>query len=307
LTDFVANVLWRDRVYFYPTQDTESVFERARQLIERAMELGHLKRLRHLGIGVGVPGLVDIKEGLLIFAPNLGWRNISFPELWEKRFGVNVFVENESNAAALGEFYFGAGRGIGNQIYLSAGIGLGAGIILRGRLFRGTKGFAGEVGHMTVDPNGEQCGCGKRGCWETTAGTRAIVRRVCKAIAGNGESRIASLCGNNPDLIDIDMVIAAAQVGDPTALECLHQTGEQLGIGIANLINTFNPEMVVIGGMLSEAGTFLLPTVRAAVDEHALPRLREGVRVVLSAHGTDACVLGAVALVLDDILKEPTL
>ena len=307
LTDFVAQVLWRERVASDPQDHQAAILGRAEAIVREALEVGQSRGLRRLGIGLGVPGLVDLGEGCLVFAPNLGWRDVPLREIWGRRFDVPVYVENEANAAALGEYYFGVARYVQSLIYLSAGIGLGGGIIINGRLFRGSGGCAGEVGHMTIEPGGQPCGCGKRGCWETVVGPRAIVRRVREALEGEGESLIHNLVDGDLDRIDVDLVVQAAESGDPLAKRALGEISVQLGIGIANLVNIFNPEMVVLGGALSLASPFLLPVINETVREHALARPWEIVEVAASAHGADACVMGAVALVLDEILREPLL
>ena len=307
-TDFLAQTLWLQRVPSHP-QDLQAVIvERTASLIQAALGAGQAKDLRPLGIGLGVPGLVDTRQGSLAFAPNLGWYDVPLRGIFTERFNLPVFVENEANAAALGEYYFGVARDVGSLIYLSAGVGLGGGIILNGKLFRGSGGYAGEIGHMTVDPDGELCGCGKRGCWETVVGPQAIVRRVERLIAESGTpSRMRSLVDGDLGSMDVSIVVQAAEDGDPVAKAALQAVGVQLGIGIANLVNAFNPEMVVLGGALSLASVFLLPAIDAAMRRHALALARQGVQVVTAAHGADACVLGAVALVLDDILREPLL
>ena len=307
LTDFVARVLWRQRVVSDPQDEQEVIIERAEGMIRRALDTGSKHGLRPLGIGVGVPGLVDIRQGRLVFAPNLCWRDVPLRELWTRLFDLSIFVENEANAAALGEYYFGVARDVQNLIYLSAGVGLGGGIIIKGKLFRGSSGYAGEIGHMTMDPDGELCGCGKRGCWETVVGPRAIVRRVREALDMNAESQICALVDDDLSRIDVDVVVQAAQAGDAVARTALEEVGVQLGIGVANLVNTFNPEMVVLGGALSLASPFLLPVIEEMIGQHALAGPRASVEVAASAHGADACVMGAVALVLDDILREPLL
>jgi glucokinase-like ROK family protein len=307
LTDFIAHILWRKRIASDPQDEQGTIIGRVEDIIQEALSIGKERGLRHLGIGLGVPGLVDIRQGNLVFAPNLGWCDVPFRQMWTQRFDVPVFVENEANAAALGEYYFGIAHNVQNLIYLSAGVGLGGGIIIKGRLFRGSSGYAGEVGHMTVDPNGELCGCGKRGCWETVVGPRAIVRRVKETLESGGESQIGTLVENDLSRIDVGVVVQAAQAGDPIAQTALEEVGVQLGIGISNLVNTFNPEMVVLGGALSLASPFLLPVIEETVREHALEQPREIVEVAASAHGADACVMGAVTLVLDDILREPML
>ena len=307
LTDFIAQILWRQRISSDPEDGQGVIVERAEAIVRAALEIGKDRGLRPLGIGVGVPGLVDVQQGSLVFAPNLRWRDVPLRQMWTQRFNLSVFVENEANAAALGEYYFGVARDVQSLIYLSAGVGLGGGIIIKGKLFRGSGGYAGEVGHMTMDPNGEPCGCGKRGCWETVVGPRAIVRQVREALETNAESQIRTLVQDDLESIDVDVVVRAAQAGDHVARKALEEVGVQLGIGIANLVNAFNPEMVVLGGALSLASTFLLPVIEETARKHALAQPYDIVKVAASAHGADACVVGAVALVLDEILREPML
>jgi len=305
LTDFVANVLFQRRVHSDPGEDQILVLDHASELTQEAIAIGMEQGLRPLGIGVGVPGLVDTTQGKLIFAPNLRWTNVPLRLMWSQRFDMPIFVENEANAAALGEYYFGVARGVDSFIYLSAGIGLGGGIMIDGKLFRGSSGYAGEVGHMTVDPDGDLCGCGKRGCWETKVGPRAVLRGVRKILADGAPSHINNLANGDLDCVTFDIVVQAARSGDSVALKALQNVGEYLGIGVANLINIFNPQLIVLGGALSLANEFLLPVIENTVCDSALKPPCENIHFAASAHGADACVMGAVALVLDDILREP--
>jgi glucokinase-like ROK family protein len=240
----------------------------------------------------------------LKLAPNLHWKNVPLQELWVEKFVLPVYVENEANAAALGEFYFGAAQGVENFIYLSAGIGLGGGIILNGKLFRGSSGYASEVGHMTIDPQGSLCSCGKRGCLETLAGPRAVVERVRGTLKSGKASSLSDLQNGGSGQLTFDAVIEAAQLNDPVALAALEEVGRVLGIGVANLVNIFNPELIVLGGALNLASSILLPAVQHAVHENSLEPATENLRVTPSALGADACVMGSVALVLDEILRE---
>lgn len=305
LTDFIARVQWREQVCSDPNEDQITILDRAATLTQHALDYGLSQGLRPLGIGVGVPGLVDLRQGKLIFAPNLHWNNVPLRLIWSQHFNLPIFVENEANAAALGEYYFGAAQGVDSFIYLSAGIGLGAGIVLDGKLFRGSNGYASEVGHMTVDPNGELCGCGKRGCWETQVGPRAVLRRVRKTLESGVPSALCDLVESDLERISFESVVQTAGQGDSVALGALQEVGERLGVGVANLVNVFNPELIVLGGALNLASTILLPIVERLIRENALTPACENVRVAASAHGIDACLMGAVALVLDDILREP--
>lgn len=307
LTDFTAQVIWRNRIQSDSQGNEIAIIEAAQNLTQTALEAGVGQGLRPLGIGLGVPGLVDVRQGKLVFAPNLRWNNLPLRLMWTQHFNLPIFVENEANAAALGEFYFGAARGVDDFIYLSAGVGLGGGIMIGGKLFRGSSGYASEVGHMTVDPNGDLCGCGNRGCWETLVGPRAVLRRVRQTLQDGAESSMLSLAGGQLDQLTFDVVVQAAHSGDPIALAALQDVGANLGIGVANLINIFNPQLVVLGGALNLASPFLLPAIEGTVCQNSLKPSCENVRLVPSAHGIDACVMGAIALVLDDILREPLL
>ncbi|MBN1535414.1 MAG: ROK family transcriptional regulator [Anaerolineales bacterium] len=306
LTDFVANVLWQERVVSDPAEDQIHILDGASELTQKAIDMGTEQGLRPLGIGIGVPGLVDLRQGKLVFAPNLKWSNVPLRLMWSQRFELPIFIENEANAAALGEYYFGVARGKDSFIYLSAGIGLGGGVIIDGKLFRGSSGYAGEIGHMTIDPDGELCGCGKRGCWETKVGPRAVLRRVRKILTDGTPSLINELSGGNLDGISFNNVVDAANMGDTVAVEALKDVGKYLGIGVINLINIFNPELIVLGGALSLAHEYLLPVIKEMVRESSLTPPCEHIEFAASGHGSDACVMGAVALVLDDILREPT-
>jgi glucokinase-like ROK family protein len=305
VTDFVANVLWRQRMRSDPASSQEAILEQAFEMTEIGMLEGKGRGLRPLGIGLGAPGLVDQLQGELKIAPNLGWKNTPLRQLWAQRFGLPVFVENDAKASALGEYYFGVARGRDNFIYLNAGVGLGAGIMIDGKLFRGSHGYASEVGHIIIDPNGEQCGCGKRGCWETLVGPRAVIRRFRQTLRQGVPSTVLHLAENDLDNITFENVANAALQGDAAALAAMQEVGGNLGFGIANLVNIFNPEMIVLGGELAYASEILLPVIEKVVAANALSVTYADLKIAVSAFGPDGCVLGAASLVLDDIMREP--
>jgi glucokinase-like ROK family protein len=306
LADFTANILLRARRALQPSDSQEVILDRIERMVAQALVEGQTSRLRPLGIGVGVPGLVNFPQGELKLAPNLHWKDIPLQELWSEKFALPVYVENEANAAALGEFYFGDAQGVENFIYLSAGIGLGGGVILNGKLFRGSRGYASEVGHMTIDPQGDLCSCGKRGCLETLAGPRAVVEGVKQTLMRGVPSSLNSSGNGQLSQLTFDLVYEAALVGDPVSVAALEEVGRALGIGVANLINIFNPERIVLGGALSRASSILLPVVQRVVHENSLEPSAENVQITVSWLKADACVMGAVALVLDEILRDPS-
>lgn len=304
LTDFVASVLWRRRVELASDLNQVDMLQKAESLIEEALAVANDQGLRPLGIGLGVPGLVDNVQGKLIFAPNLRWENVPFRLMWTQRFHLPIYIENEANAAAMGEYYFGAAAGMENTLYLSSDVGLGGGILIDGKLFRGARGFASEVGHMSMDPNGEKCACGRVGCWETQVGPRAVLKRVRIALKDTPESQIHDLVQDDLDHLTFQMVVDAALAGDPVCLRAMEEVAVNLGVGIANLVNIFNPDLVVLGGALSLGETILIPVIRKTVVQEAFLTNTNNLNITASAHGADACVLGAVAMVLDVIFRE---
>lgn len=305
LTDFTAHTLWRRHVEIDLNTPREAVLTLAESLIYEALRVGTVHSLSPLGIGLGVPGLVDTEHGTLKYSPNQGWQNLPFRDLWGQKFGVPLYIENDGNASALGEYYFGVAKGIENFLFLSTGIGLAGGLMLDGQLYRGAGGYAGEVGHIIVESGGDLCSCGRRGCWETLVGPRAVIQGIVHALARGAPSLIPQMVGGHLDQITMYVVVEAADRGDQLALDTLANIALNLGTGIANLINLFNPEMIVLGGSLTLAGEYLLPTISNIINAEALTEPARMVALALSAQGTDACVKGAVALVIDRIVREP--
>ena len=275
------------------------------KLIRTAVTEGERTGKRILGLGLGVPGLVDQETGTLLMAPNLGWRNIPLKSILANEFEFPIFVDNEANMATLGESFFGAARGAKSVLYVSAGVGLGGGISLNGRILAGANGFAGEIGHMRLVPNGIRCNCGSKGCWETLVSQSAVIQRVHDAINLGQPSTLSTKLNDSDEELTIPMIIQAARDGDVVAVTAFEETGRLMGLGLANLINALNPERVVLGGILSLAYDFLFPTIQSVIKEIALPWSLQGTKILVAAHGFDACVMGGVATVYDHVLTEP--
>jgi glucokinase-like ROK family protein len=307
LTNFVAETLWEIRVEANPLQSQTEIIGGAEQLIDQALGIADEHGLRPLGIGIGLPGLVNIHQGELIIAPNLNWKNIPLRLMWNQRFRLPIYVENEANLAALGEYYFGVARGVDNFIYLSSGIGLGGGIMIGGKLFRGSYGYAGEIGHIQRDRLGEQCGCGRIGCWETQVGPRAVLRRVKKGLQTNPDQFLLDACQGDFDNLTFNMVVKFALEGNKICYQAMEEVATHLGAGIADLVNIFNPELVVIGGSFILGRDILRPIIEKTIFSIALPPSADSLRIAFSERGANACVLGAVAIVLDDIMHEMTI
>ena len=207
--------------------------------------------------------------------------------------------------AALGEYFFGAAKGYKEVLFISAGVGLGGAMILDGAIFKGTTGYASEFGHMTMDPHGELCNCGNRGCWETQVSQAALFRIIRQAIERGKPSLLTEITGGNLNRLTVPLVVDAARKGDRVARAALNRIGRHLGVGVASLVNVFNPDLVVFGGIMSLAGEFLLPIIQEELAARALKWNREATRVVLAEHGFDACVMGGVAMLYQTILSQP--
>jgi len=229
-------------------------------------------------------------------------------QMVQQHFNVPVIVDNDANAAALAEHYLGVARHAQDFVYVYAGFGIGGGLFLKGELYRGTHGYAGEIGHTIYQSElfGKPCQCGHRGCWETLANQSAILARVRARLEVGRSSVIPTLMTQQDAPLSLAIVVQAAEQEDAEAIEVLEETGSALGFGIANLISIFDPEMVVVGGPLVSAGKFLLPTIERKVAENATPTIPESAPIRLSAFGADASVIGATALVMDAILLNPT-
>ncbi len=303
--DFSSRILWRRLESTASLAGPKAVVERTLYLLRRAIAFGSDRLPKFLGLALGVPGLVDSSDGTLLFAPNLRWSDVPLGRVLREHFPARTFVENEANLAALGEYYFGAAQGYDQVLYISAGVGVGGGLVHHGQLLTGAAGFAGEFGHMTMDPEGRLCGCGNRGCWETQASQSALFRGIRASLSEETPSLLSELTGGNTNDLSVALAIEAAERGDAVALEAFRAVGRALGIGIASLVNAFNPDLVVFGGPLSEGGPYIFPSLKQEVHRRALPWTGGAANLVCAKNGTDNCVLGGVAKVCECIIQQP--
>jgi glucokinase len=258
-----------------------------------------LARYEVEAIGIGAAGFVEQTRSSVLFAPNLAWRDEPVKKLVEERIGRQVVVENDANAAAWAEAKLGAARGQRHVMLITVGTGIGAGLILAGRLYRGRFGIAGEPGHYRVVPEGRLCGCGNRGCWEQYASGSALVAEAREFARRSPEAaaRLLQLAGGSIEAIDGPTVTRAAREGDVAAMRCFGIVGSWLGAGLADLAAILDPGCFVIGGGVSEAGELLLGPARAAYENGVTGRIyRELADVRLAELGPDAGLIGAADL-----------
>lgn len=308
LTDFTGKILWQHITAADPSDPVEKILARTLTLAQQAIDFCQAQALEPLGLGISTPGTVDIAQGVLVFAPNLDWRNVPIQQFFEQHTGLDVYVENDANAAAVAEHLFGAARQCQDFIFVYAGVGIGGGLFLNGKLYRGNNGYAGEIGHapIRIEPFQALCHCGSYGCWETYANQASILQRVQDRLDRRQDSILTRMIAAQNTSLSISILKDAADAGDPDVLGSLAEAGEAMGQGFAILVNILNPEKIILGGPLSVFGDYLLPSIVATAAKHALPEIKPTVEITVSSFKSDASLVGAVSVVVDDILSNPT-
>jgi len=270
--------------------------------INEVLSAKELRPSRLSGIGIAAAGVIDSANGKVIFSPNLpGCHELPLREAVEQRFGIPTYLGNDANLAALGEWRFGVEKKVANLIYITVSTGIGGGIIADGKLYTGACGAAGEIGHMTIDVNGPRCRCGNVGCWEALASGTALAREAVKRITEGARTSIIELVGGDVSKIDAKIVGLAARQGDELAQELVSHLGYYFGVGLANLVNIFNPELILIGGGVAKIGDLLLQPAIKVVKERAFSTSANAVEIKPAILGDDSGILGAVAFVLEHL------
>jgi len=258
---------------------------------------------RIIGIGVGMHGIVDVEKGISVFAPNLKLQNIHIKQGLEQEFQITVKVENDARAMGLGELWFGSGTGIDSFVCINVGRGVGAGIIINGRLYHGDHFISGEIGHMAIDIDGPICTCGNKGCLQTFTSGPAIADYVKSELRLGQASILPKLAGQKIENITGELIYKAALEGDQLSINALAQAGRYLGIGLTNLIHLINPRRIILGGGVSNAKEFVLNSVIETVNQRALTKEAKQTEIIVSKFGKDATAMGAVALILTELFS----
>lgn len=267
-------------------------------ILDATQETGAARK-DFIGIGLGAPGPLDRKNGIVIVAPNLGWRDFPLRDRVTKRLGLPATLDNDANCATVGEWWLGAARGGRNVVGITIGTGIGGGLILNGELYHGSSDVAGEIGHTTIDVNGRHCKCGNYGCLEAYASGPAIAVRAREALVREDTaSSLPSMVNNQLDKITAELVYKAAKLGDALANEIVRDTARYLGAGIATLLNLFNPDVVVVAGGVTYAGEALFGPLRAEVRRRAFKPAVQAARIVPAELTGTAGIVGAAATFL---------
>lgn len=275
------------------------------QVIEQTISETGANRSDFIGVGIGAPGPLNRAKGVVIVTPNLGWKNFPLREEISARVKLDATLDNDANCATLGEFWCGAAVGGTNVIGITLGTGIGGGLILEGKLYHGSSDVAGEIGHTSIDANGRRCKCGNYGCLEAYASGPAIAERAREALRGDeAESIMASMVDGDQRKITAQTVYEASKRGDAIAREVVRETAHILGTGVANLLNIFNPDIVVLAGGVTQAGDALFQPLRAEVKRRAFKPAVQACKIVPGALPLSAGVVGAIATFKQQKLGE---
>lgn len=298
LTNLQGNIIKERRTVLREQElKVENVLELLSEAIQWAIDNAPESPYGIVGIGIGVPGLVN-SEGIISSAPNLKWHNFDIRSSIEEKFQLPVTVDNEANTGALGEKAYGSHRAAKDMIYVSAGIGIGVGIIMNNVLYRGFSGFSGEMGHMTIHMDGLPCTCGNRGCWELYASENALLAQAKACMSKEADFKDSS------KELTLDYLVHLAEKGEEKIIDLFEQIGVYLGIGIANVINTFNPELVVIGNRLSLIKPWIETSLLRSVEERSLPYHHKRVHIEFSNLGMKSAAAGAASLAIQSFFAQ---
>ncbi len=266
-----------------------------REIAGEARKMPHFKSI--CGVGVGVAGDIDQEKGVVRFSPNMTeWKQVPLRKMLEKEIKRPVVIDNDANAAAVGAYWLDAKGKVSNLVCVTLGTGVGGGVMLDGRIYRGATGSAGEIGHISLDADGPQCNCGSRGCIERYVGAPFLSQRAREIVKKDRNTAIAKIVQGNLDLITPKVLSLAAEEGDALAVRIWNEAGEMLGVVLAGVINLMNPEMIVLAGGVSRAGRFLLDPIQRTVKERAFTSASEACRIVISQSTKKLGVVGAAFL-----------
>lgn len=304
LSDFNAKIVAEVKHPTHVEQGFKSIMERTAEIIDKLRAHPAVKGKRIYGIGMAVAGLIHRGKNIVEFSPDFHWHNVDVVGELSEKHEIPIIFDNVTRVMALGEMYYGLGKQFKNLVCVNVGYGIGAGIIINGKPFYGSVGMSGEFGHITLEKDSDvQCDCGNYGCLEALSSGNAIAKAAQKGIRSGAKSELIDMCQGNISEITAEMVANAAKQGDAFAWDIFDRAMEYLGLGISALINLFNPEVVVIGGGVTQAGDILFNKVRKVVNARALNKISSEVLIKPATFGLKAAVMGAISLILDEVLN----
>jgi glucokinase len=306
LFDAFGGLIGRDVSSTRASLGLDDVFERLAQNVQGLLKRNKLTPAEVGAIAVAAAGGIDTGRGIVVTpSPHLpDWKNVPLAAMFKERFGIDTYVLNDASAAALGEHRYGVGKGVKHLMLLTLGTGIGGGIIINGELYLGAVGGAGELGHMTVEAHGPRCGCGNTGCLEMLVSGSAIERNTLERLRCGEASVLAEMTNTGDNKLSVPDIAAAARRGDKLAQDVIAQAAFYLGVGFVNIINIFNPELVVYGGGMAELGEMLVGLGRKMAAELPFSLNARSVRIVQAQLGNEAGIYGAAAYALDMVRNK---
>ncbi|NUO09882.1 MAG: ROK family protein [Candidatus Brocadia sp.] len=297
VVDTDGKIIHRLSIKTNSNADPQTISNQILELVAEIIQGAHIEASDIVGIGLGSPGLVDKKGETILFSPNLPrWRNIPIRRIMSERFSKPCVLENDANAAAWGEKWVGAGREVNSLVMLTLGTGVGGGIVLENRLWRGANNVAAEIGHMVIRMDGPLCNCGNRGCVEVYASATGMVRRFKELLRSGALSSL-----RDRDEITAKMINEAAIRGDKASLDVIEETGRYLGIALINVMHVLNPEMIVLAGGMIGSGELLMNPIRQVTQQRAFEASYKDTKIVFSQLGNDAGIIGAAGCLLKEL------
>ena len=301
-TNIGIGIIHNDNLIFKDSRSTnkesgyEGVVKNIYDSIEEILKKNNIKRSDIEGVGIGIPGIIDPKTNMVVEVVNMGWENVDLKNDLEKLIGIPVFLGNDATVAGVAEYELGALKGCENGVLITLGTGIGAGIILNGKVFEGAHGIGAEFGHMIVGENFYDCNCGRNGCFETFASSTAIINYTKKLINEGKKTKILDMVNNDVDRIDGKVIFQAAREEDKVAIEVVDRMTDYLAKGIVNIMSILDPEIFVLGGGLSAAGDYLLEQVKKKVKKERYYKGIKAGEICISTIGNDGGILGAACL-----------
>jgi N-acetylglucosamine repressor len=295
LTDLEAMIIAKSSMQLSGHEPVQVVDDLARMVLSFIREQKIAKK-QLLGVGVGLAGIIDAEDGILRQSPIYGWDNVPLRDMLQSKLRIPVYIENDVNTLTLTERWFGHGQGVDNFLTVTVGRGVGLGIVTNGQFYRGQNGGAGEFGHITINPQGPLCACGKHGCLEAYVGDPGLIRSAQEAAA---QGELSATVQNLDELLEL------AQAGNVAAIRIFEQAGRILGLGIANLVNLFNPKKIIISGEGTREGDFLFIPMKESIQQNTMPGLFDPNTVQIAPWGDDAWARGAAGLVLREVFESP--
>ncbi|SKA93189.1 transcriptional regulator, MarR family [Caloramator quimbayensis] len=283
--------------------DEKDVIKRIIELVNALLDVRNIDKNKILGIGIGVHGIVNPVEGISIYAPKFGWKDVAIKDIFEKEFRMPVLIDNDVRVMALGEKWFGNAKSAKDFVFINVGSGIGSAIVINGDIYRGSLYGAGEIGHISIAENGPKCNCGNFGCLEVMASGTALEKRVIHDINLGKESIIPKLAGDDLSKITGEIIYEAAKLNDKLALDALYDVGSCLGYAVSNLINILNPEIIIIGGGVARAGDFVLKPLCDTAHKKSMEHLSQRVRILPSYLNENCGIIGAATLILNDLFE----